>query len=188
MKRIYTQVVVVGGGAGGFGVAYQLAKNRVKTVLVEKNEGLGGTAVFGGVNCWEPGVASGELHRLLQEKLSQIPHACAVCGSVKAEGYPFRFLLNCNDAAKPIISKYLNGETPAAFAARAAQAIPNPAYEAFVSEVVRSRYSGRPVAREGLEAGRRAYVVFLNSMRRGERLRYHLRRMLHGIGDLENIP
>lgn len=82
----------------------------------------------------------------------------------------------------------LNGETPAAFAARAAQAIPNPAYEAFVSEVVRSRYSGRPVAREGLEAGRRAYVVFLNSMRRGERLRYHLRRMLHGIGDLENIP
>ena len=32
---------------------------------------------------------------------------------LKAEGYPFRFLLNCNDAAKPTISKYLNGETPA---------------------------------------------------------------------------
>ena len=82
----------------------------------------------------------------------------------------------------------LSGETPADFAARAAQAIPNPAYESFVAEVVRSRYSGKPLTRETLEAGRRAYVVFLNGMRRSERLRYHLRRMLHGIGDLENIP
>ncbi len=82
----------------------------------------------------------------------------------------------------------LSGETPAVFAERAAQAIPNPAYEVFVSEVVRSRYSGQPLTREGIEAGRRAYVVFLNGMRRGERLRYHLRRLLHGIGDLENIP
>ena len=81
-----------------------------------------------------------------------------------------------------------NGETPEAFAIRVAQVMPNPAYEAFVSEVVRSRYSGQPVTREALEAGRRAYAVFLNSMRRSERLRYHLRRMLRGIGDLENIP
>ena len=82
----------------------------------------------------------------------------------------------------------LSGETPDDFAARAAQAIPNPAYEVFVAEVVRSRYSGKGLTRETLEAGRRAYVVFLNGMRRGERLRYHLRRMIHGIGDLENIP
>ena len=82
----------------------------------------------------------------------------------------------------------LSGETPQDFAVRAAQAIPNPAYEAFVAEVVRSRYSGQPVSRDALEAGRRAYVVFLNNMRRSERLRYQLRRLLHGIGDLENIP
>ena len=82
----------------------------------------------------------------------------------------------------------MNGETPEAFAARAVQALPNDDYERFVADVARSRYSGRPVTRQTLEAGRRAYLTFLNSMRRSERLRYTLRRVLHGLGDLEQIP
>ena len=82
----------------------------------------------------------------------------------------------------------MSGETPEAFAQRAVQALPNADYERFVSDVARSRYSGRPVTRQTLEAGRRAYLAFLNSMRRSERLRYTLRRVLHGIGDLEQIP
>ena len=82
----------------------------------------------------------------------------------------------------------MNGETPEAFASRAVQALPNADYERFVADVARSRYSGRPVTRQTLESGRRAYLVFLNSMRRSERLRYTLRRVLHGIGDLEQIP
>ena len=82
----------------------------------------------------------------------------------------------------------MNGETPEAFAARAVQAMPNADYERFVSEVARSRYSGRPVTRQTLESGRRAYLTFLNSMRRSEKLRYPLRRVLHGLGDLEQIP
>ena len=82
----------------------------------------------------------------------------------------------------------MNGETPEAFASRAVQALPNADYERFVSEVTRSRYSGRPVTRQTLEAGRRAYLTFLNSMRRSEKLRYTLRRVLHGLGDLEQIP
>ena len=82
----------------------------------------------------------------------------------------------------------MNGETPEAFASRAVQALPNADYERFVSDVARSRYSGRPVTRQTLEAGRRAYLSFLNSMRRSERLRYTLRRVLHGLGDLEQIP
>ncbi len=81
-----------------------------------------------------------------------------------------------------------NGETPAAFAERVNQSMPNPAYRQFVQEVAQSRYSGRQLTRETLEAGRRAYVGFLNDMRPTERLRYHLRRLLHGFGDLENIP
>lgn len=81
MKQIHTQAVVVGGGAGGFAAAYTLAKNNIKTVLVERNPGLGGTSVYGGVNCWEPGVAQGELHQIIQQKLSDIPNACAVCKS-----------------------------------------------------------------------------------------------------------
>ena len=82
MKQIHTQAVVVGGGAGGFAAAYTLAKNNIKTILIERNSGPGGTSVYGGVNCWEPGVASGELHQIIQQKLSTIPHACAVCKSV----------------------------------------------------------------------------------------------------------
>ena len=82
MKQIHTQAVVVGGGAGGFAAAYTLARNNIKTVLIEKNSGPGGTSVYGGVNCWEPGVAHGELHQIIQQKLSDIPNACAVCKTV----------------------------------------------------------------------------------------------------------
>ena len=82
----------------------------------------------------------------------------------------------------------MSGETPEAFAQRAVQAMPNDDYERFVSEVARSRYSGKPLTRQTLESGRRAYLAFLNSMRRSEKLRYNLRRVLHGIGDVEQIP
>lgn len=80
------------------------------------------------------------------------------------------------------------GETPEAFAQRVTANLPNPDYEFFVGEVVRSRYSGKGITREGLNAGRRAYVVFLNGMRRSERIRYHVRRIFHGLGSFESIP
>ena len=80
------------------------------------------------------------------------------------------------------------GETPEAFAQRVCLSLPNPDYELFVSEVVRSRYSGKPLTRECMDAGRSAYVVFLNGMRRGERLRFHIRRIFHGLGSFESIP
>ena len=82
----------------------------------------------------------------------------------------------------------MNGETPEHFAQRACLSIENPRYMDFVSDVVQSRYSGRNVGRDTLEAGRMAYVVFLNGMRRGERLRFHIRRVLHGLGSFESIP
>ena len=101
MTVIHTQVVVVGGGSGGFATAYTLAKNKIKTVLIEKNPGLGGTGVFGGVNCWEPGVASGELHKLIQERLFAIPDACAVCKTVENS-----LLLEPNGKPENNFSKY----------------------------------------------------------------------------------
>lgn len=82
----------------------------------------------------------------------------------------------------------MNGETPQQFADRVTAILPNPDYEAFVSDVVRSRYSGRNVSRDTLNLGRNAYVVFLNGMRRSERLRFHVRRVLHGLGSFESIP
>jgi len=104
MKQIHTQAVVVGGGAGGFAAAYTLAKNNIKTILIERNSGPGGTSVYGGVNCWEPGVASGELHQIIQQKLSTIPHACAVCKSVDNS-----LLLQPNTKPESDFSKYPYG-------------------------------------------------------------------------------
>ena len=80
------------------------------------------------------------------------------------------------------------GETPQAFAQRVCASLPNPDYEYFVSEVVRSRYSGKGVSREVLNAGRSAYAVFLNGMRRGERIRFCVKRIFHGLGSFESIP
>ena len=82
----------------------------------------------------------------------------------------------------------MNGETPQAFALRADAAIPNPAYLRFVDGVVTGRYSGKGFGRETLENGRRAYAVFFGGMRRGEKLRFCIRRIFHGLGSFENIP
>lgn len=101
MKQIRTQAVVVGGGAGGFAAAYTLAKNNIKTILIERNSGLGGTSVFGGVNCWEPGVAQGELHQIIQQKLSNTPNACAVCKTVDNS-----LLLHPNSESENDFTKY----------------------------------------------------------------------------------
>lgn len=82
MKKIKTQAVIVGGGSGGFGALYSLAKRGAHVVLVEKNAGLGGTSVYGGINCYEPGVCSGELHLLLKNELEKSANASAVCKTI----------------------------------------------------------------------------------------------------------
>lgn len=80
------------------------------------------------------------------------------------------------------------GETPQQFAQRAVQSIPNPAYPEFVDGVTASRYSGKNIALQTLQQGRQAYTVFLNGMRRSERLRYDLRRLRYGIGNTDIVP
>lgn len=82
MHFIVTQAVVIGGGSGGFGAAYSLAKQGIRTILIDKNPGLGGTSVFGGVNCYEPGICWGTVHRLLAQELAKHPQACSVCKTV----------------------------------------------------------------------------------------------------------
>lgn len=81
-----------------------------------------------------------------------------------------------------------SGETPTAFARRVNAAIPNEAYAEFVNDVALSRYSGKPLAGKTVELGEQAYQAFLGGMSRMERLKYHLSRLLHGVGDTENIP
>ena len=81
----------------------------------------------------------------------------------------------------------LRGETPDAFAARVHNVLPNDDYIAFVSEVARSRYSGKPVSAATIERGRRAYQSFYQGLRRTERMRYLLSRILHGNGSIDEI-
>lgn len=81
----------------------------------------------------------------------------------------------------------MRGETPDAFAARVNSVLPNDDYIAFVSEVARSRYSGKPVSAATIERGRRAYQSFYQGLRRTERMRYLLSRILHGNGSIDEI-
>lgn len=81
-----------------------------------------------------------------------------------------------------------NGETPRAFAQRAALIASNREFERFAAALADSCYSGRAIAPDAVAAGRNAYLRFMSAMRRGERLRFRVRLMFRGIGDVEHIP
>jgi hypothetical protein len=53
-ETIHCDVVVAGGGSGGFGAALAAARAGLRVVLVERDGILGGASTVGGVNCWEP--------------------------------------------------------------------------------------------------------------------------------------
>lgn len=75
METRKCQVFVLGAGAGGTGAAYRLAKNGIHTIVADRNPDYGGTAVFAGVNCWEPGVSGPGMHRDIVRELERIPGA-----------------------------------------------------------------------------------------------------------------
>lgn len=78
MITVKAQVCILGAGAGGTGCAYRLVKNGIKTVVVDKNPDFGGTAVFSGVDGWEPGVSLDGIHILLKNELERMDDACHV--------------------------------------------------------------------------------------------------------------
>ncbi len=82
----------------------------------------------------------------------------------------------------------VNGETPEAFAARAAEQFKNPEYADFVRAVAESSYGRKPLTRADIENGLRAYAGFQSAMGRRERLRFTLTRVFRGLGNFEQIP
>ena len=80
------------------------------------------------------------------------------------------------------------GETPEAFVERVSQELENLDYAEFARAVTLNRYAGKPLRKDHVETGLRAYRRFMGSMRVPERLRFTLTRLLHGLGDFENIP
>jgi len=72
------ELAVIGGGSGGFAAALAAARQGVDVVLVEQGDCLGGTAVRGGVNCWEPGVGGTGIPLEVYKRLKQTPGAVGV--------------------------------------------------------------------------------------------------------------
>lgn len=80
------------------------------------------------------------------------------------------------------------GETPERFVERVAAELENPDYADFARAVTLNRYGNRPIKKDDVETGLRAYRTFLRRMRRTERLRFMASRVFRGLGDFENIP
>ncbi|AHF94646.1 hypothetical protein OPIT5_22640 [Opitutaceae bacterium TAV5] len=71
-------MVVVGGGSGGFAAALAAARSGGEVLLVEKSDSLGGNAVRGGVNTWEPGVGGTGIPFDLYRRLQRYPGAVGI--------------------------------------------------------------------------------------------------------------
>jgi hypothetical protein len=71
-------VLVCGGGSGGFAAALAAARLGLAVVLVEKADCLGGTSVRSGVNCWEPGIGSTGIPFDLYKELKRQKNAVAI--------------------------------------------------------------------------------------------------------------
>lgn len=93
MEQIRADVVIVGGGSAGVGAAYRLsrAEQLIRVVVLEKNSGLGGMSVFGGVNCWEPGIGGSGVHTRLAGALLEKPGAACVGRQVEFPGHDIRW-------------------------------------------------------------------------------------------------
>jgi len=82
----------------------------------------------------------------------------------------------------------LSGESPEAFAHRISPQFSNDDFERFAQAVSLCVYAGKPIDRDIVMTGRRAYGVFLSAMRPLERLRYTATRFFRGLGNFEAIP
>ncbi len=94
--------MILGAGAGGFGACSKLAEHNISTVIVDKNPGFGGTAVYSGVSCFEPGVSLDGIHRTLADKLMKNG------GGEVQKSIPSRFTFSkdrtCADDSEPLVS------------------------------------------------------------------------------------
>lgn len=71
-------LVVIGGGSGGIGAALSAARLGLRVLLAEQADSLGGTAVRGGVNCWERGAGGTGLPFDIYKRLKRLPNAVGI--------------------------------------------------------------------------------------------------------------
>jgi len=75
-------LVVIGGGSGGFGATLAAARRGLRVLLVERGPMLGGNSTLGGVNTWEPGIGGPGFHAELYELLKRQPNAIGVSRTI----------------------------------------------------------------------------------------------------------
>ncbi len=71
-------LIVLGAGSGGIGAALAAARLGLRTLLVEEWPAIGGVAVHGGVNVWEPGVGGTGIPHDIYRRLRQTPDAVGI--------------------------------------------------------------------------------------------------------------
>jgi hypothetical protein len=73
-----TDCAVIGAGSGGIGAALAAARLGLNTVLIEKGDRIGGTAVRGGVHCWEMGAGGTGIPFDIYRRLKPIPDGVGI--------------------------------------------------------------------------------------------------------------
>ena len=75
---IETDIVIIGGGSGGFGAAIRAARAdpNARILLLDSMAQLGGTSTVGGVNVWQAGISGPGVHYELHARLA--PNAIGV--------------------------------------------------------------------------------------------------------------
>lgn len=71
-------LVVAGGGSGGFAAALASARRGLSVLLVERQSALGGTSTHAGVTGWEAGCGNTGIPFELYKRLKKIPHATGI--------------------------------------------------------------------------------------------------------------
>jgi hypothetical protein len=89
-------IVVAGAGSGGIGAALGAARLGLRVLLIEQADTLGGTAVRGGVCCWQPSAGGTGIPFDIYCRLKRLPYAVAVQsigrhGLWPGAGEPYRF-------------------------------------------------------------------------------------------------
>ncbi len=82
----------------------------------------------------------------------------------------------------------MSGETPGVFARRVCAQVKNPDFIAFADAVALAAYSRDGMTKQTVDLGRNAYRAFEKGLKKSERMKFMLTRILRGLGEFESIP
>ncbi len=77
MNRIECDVCIVGCGSGGIGAAISAAELGTKTIVIDRNQIVGGTVTMSWVHSWEPNCGNPPLARRLWKRMRSYPRGAS---------------------------------------------------------------------------------------------------------------